>query len=669
MIPVCVKPFEDELLYGWLMRLARINGEKSVLKLREKYLERRTDASAPILQASKDRPDIVPDLERICREHESIKCFPNPETIIRRMTPLYALYPFMRYGYQARWAHFILRPDSEGGIRPGNSLKPLFEDLRICPDCVREDMEAYGFPYLRTWHHISGVRVCARHGTVLRHIGIKACRWLDLWEVIERAEDMELMADLKDELMISSFLKDLYEAPVFMDLIGLQEILRKKIQDLGCETIYPYGGLTDFLKGTGPAYLFETPKTIRNILNCKIVDPGMMVVFTTMLFKDAEGFRQVAEGYISDREDDFREMTAGRYDMLSGYGQTVRLRCKKCGTVFYIHPEAIFRGCFCPDCEKAYTKDQLLSHRLTFLGDGKYTLLSGTDEGVGNAKILHETCGKIRTMRLSDAVWMGRRCDCEDMLSEAEIRERVDSVEYRLVGLKSGKQKPVVKMLHRPCGHTFESDMGSFIRNRRCPYCDFRNVAARDEEGFRQAIKDLTGDEYELAGLFSGSNTPVLIRHMACGTVTEMTPVAFVNGKRCRLCGIRTYGREELNRIVSEYTGRYYRIAGGDGEGYEVIGDDGSRSVRRAAFIVQELARPTDSAFFKVRVQRYTEDVSPRCVLYKNIKEATEKKGVWTRNDLTSSVYSKWGLNSALKWLASEGYVESIRYGEYKVKE
>ena len=138
MIPVCVKPFEDELLYGWLMRLARINGEKSVLKLREKYLERRTDASAPILQASKDRPDIVPDLERICREHESIKCFPDPETIIRRMTPLYALYPFMRYGYQARWAHFILRPDSEGGIRPGNSLKPLFEDLKCYNKVVTE---------------------------------------------------------------------------------------------------------------------------------------------------------------------------------------------------------------------------------------------------------------------------------------------------------------------------------------------------------------------------------------------------------------------------------------------------------------------------------------------------------------------------------------------------
>ena len=671
MIPVCVKPFEDELLYGWLMRLARINGEKSVLKLREKYLERRADASAPLLQASKDRPDIVPDLERICREHESIKCFPDTETIIRKMTPLYALYPFMRYGYQARWVHFILRPDSESGIRPGNSLKPLFEDLRICPDCVREDMEAYGFPYLRTWHHIPGVRVCARHGTVLWHIGIKACRWLDFWEVIERAEDMELMADLKTELRISSFLKDLYEVPVFMDLIGLQEMLRKKIQDLGYEAVYPYDELVEWLKDDGTAYPFREgmAKKIRNLLNCKILDPSMAAAFTAMLFKDAESFKQVAAGYVSDKEDDFQEMISGRYDMLSGYGQTVRLGCKKCGTVFYIHPEAIFKGCFCPDCEKAYTKEQLLSHRLSFLGDGKYTLLNGTDEGVGNAKILHETCGKIRTMRLSDAVWMGRRCDCEDMLSEAEIRERVDSVEYRLVGLKSGKRKPVVKMLHRPCGHTFESDMGSFIRNRRCPYCDFRNVAARDEEDFRQAIKDLTGDEYELVGPFSGGNAPVLIRHRVCGTVTEMTPVAFINGKRCRLCGIRAYGREELQRMVREYTGGHYRILGGDGEGYEVIGDDGSRSVRRAAFIVQELARPTDSAFFKVRVQRYTEDVSPRCVLYKNIKEATEKKGVWTRNDLTSSVYSKWGLNIALKWLASEGYVESIRYGEYKVKE
>lgn len=275
----------------------------------------------------------------------------------------------------------------------------------------------------------------------------------------------------------------------------------------------------------------------------------------------------------------------------------------------------------------------------------------------------------IRNMRLSDAVWMGRRCDCEDMLSEAEIRERVDSVEYRLVGLKSGKRKPVVKILHRPCGHTFESDMGSFIRNRRCPYCDFRNVAARDEEGFRQAIKDLTGDEYELAGLFSGGNTPALIRHRACGTVTNMTPVAFINGKRCRLCGIRTYGRKELQRMVSEYTGGHCRILGGDGDGYEVIGDDGSRSVRRAAFILQELSRPTDSLFFKVRVQRYTEDVSPRCALYKSIKEATEKKGIWTRADITSSIYSKWGLSSALKWMVSEGYVENVRYGEYKVKE
>ena len=47
MLPICLKPMEDELLYGWFIRLSGVNGCRSAAELTDRFMMERT-VSAPI---------------------------------------------------------------------------------------------------------------------------------------------------------------------------------------------------------------------------------------------------------------------------------------------------------------------------------------------------------------------------------------------------------------------------------------------------------------------------------------------------------------------------------------------------------------------------------------------------------------------------------------------
>ena len=50
-------------------------------------------------------------------------------------------------------------------------------ELRVCPDCAREDIAAYGRPYLHTVHHLPGARMCPKHHRVLMRVQIEPDDW------------------------------------------------------------------------------------------------------------------------------------------------------------------------------------------------------------------------------------------------------------------------------------------------------------------------------------------------------------------------------------------------------------------------------------------------------------------------------------------------------------
>ena len=115
IMPVCMRPMPDELLYGWLSRLSLENRYSSLTEFGKRFLTERTALQPPERISWYPRVDFIRDLDRVCEEYKEIGCFPTADEMLRKMTPLYTVFPFLTYGNQSWWTQFILR-------EPGTAL-------------------------------------------------------------------------------------------------------------------------------------------------------------------------------------------------------------------------------------------------------------------------------------------------------------------------------------------------------------------------------------------------------------------------------------------------------------------------------------------------------------------------------------------------------------------
>ena len=83
----------------------------------------------------------------------------------------------------------------------------------------------------------------------------------------------------------------------------------------------------------------------------------------------------------------------------------------------------------------------------------------------------------------------------------------------------------ILRLKHKVCGQTLDWELGRFQKRPTCMVCERRRAPRESEEDFIKRMSDLVGDEYELASGFTDLRSRILVRHRACGTVTEMIPV------------------------------------------------------------------------------------------------------------------------------------------------
>ena len=222
LMPTCLKPYPGELLYGWIVRLFRVNMYDSIEKFCAAYIpyeDRKFKMGKPVPV----RLDYRFNLDHICSENEEFECFPDVRSMIAEMTPLTALFPFMTRGYQAECMEILLREHS-GCKLDIPVMDSDITELHVCPDCAREDIAAYERPYLHTVHHLPGVRMCPKHHRVLMRVQIEPDDWergLDDGSMVP----VELRADETTEQRISEFMRKLYECPPDLDLNGLQAMI------------------------------------------------------------------------------------------------------------------------------------------------------------------------------------------------------------------------------------------------------------------------------------------------------------------------------------------------------------------------------------------------------------------------------------------------------------
>ena len=154
-------------------------------------------------------------------------------------------------------------------------------------------------------------------------------------------------------------------------------------------------------------------------------------------------WKKKAQRFLGELEEPFADVIHGRFQLLSGFGRLVHLKCVTCGKGFHIHPYSLGLGCGCPfakqgcHCSSESTGDFLSRRQIT-----NWRRMS-TEEAMGErVSILHKTCGNVRKTRLMETLWMQKKCDCETKVSFSDATERVRaaSTDFTLIRYIGGKR-------------------------------------------------------------------------------------------------------------------------------------------------------------------------------------------------------------------------------------
>lgn len=674
LIPVCMKPYEDELFYGYLLRLAKENFYPDCGSLVDKFIntylyvgEKRPETAE---NGSFHRLDCIPGLDAVIQRYGHMKVFPDVEQILGRMTPIYVQNLMRPYGYQVQVSQYFLR-ERTGGILELPHTKGEIQELVVCPACMKEDKEKHGEAYYHTWHHFPGVKICAKHRIPLRFVEKRENGFLDDPKTLERLNEKEPDGTEGTEFRYASFLYGLYLDTPVTDFQGTKLAVLKRLVELGYPMDYPYGALkTDMEKqGYGGMFAEDPAKKMRRLFAQNHFPLKDGFILLSFLFSDVSEFTKKLPNDKEERFKEFLAVAGGRFRLMSPYGNTVLLQCLECGDVFYIHPYAIELGCGCPRCDRRMEPQSYINRQLSCIGDGAYELAEPF-KGYGiKHKIRHRTCGKVAEANLSEKIWFEKTCACEFGLSLQEIQERVDPTgnTFRLIHYERGRGgNQNITLEHMTCKGVFTLGLRSFLENP--PYCRVCGEGNPYREAFAKKVHDVTGDEYELLEPYRNERTPVTIRHRACGVTMRAFPYNFLKGKRCELC-TPIIKKEEMKDIIPACTGGAYQVASILKNTIIVRDPDGVMREERVQYFMQELMRPTPSDYFKVRTAKpeLPERLLGKC--YRQVKDWCEGHKVWFMAEHMKEDAEYKSIKIRLATLVKMGYLQRIWNGAFNLGE
>lgn len=156
-VPFVPTAYPDELLASLLTRVLLHNGTglwRSLLE--ESGYGRRTIS-----------PFFVPPMQEAKLDRLLAALGYTYPRMLRELTVL----PFWLAFNQATQARFQIKFDAlNGNVTKLTTLghSQFLPGARYCPACLRDDIEAYGEPYLHRHHQLPVASVCTRHGTTLQ---------------------------------------------------------------------------------------------------------------------------------------------------------------------------------------------------------------------------------------------------------------------------------------------------------------------------------------------------------------------------------------------------------------------------------------------------------------------------------------------------------------------
>lgn len=207
-------------------------------------------------------------------------------------------------------------------------------------------------------------------------------------------------------------------------------------------------------------------------------------------------------------------------------------------------------------------KTELFKQEIYNLVQNEYTILGEyKNRRIPIAFIHSNKCNHVFMMKPENFLKGSRcpKCSKGQKLSHAEFLRRVrNTLGKDYIILSEYKNTRTNVKVRHVCGHEYETLAKNLLAGSKCGHCYSKNKP-KSTEKFKQEMKLLVGDEYTLLNTYKKSDVPIKLKH-TCGKIIEMTPNAFIKGKRCDCNKNNITKHDKFIKDVENILGTDYKI-------------------------------------------------------------------------------------------------------------
>ncbi len=470
----------------------------------------------------------------------------------------------MTENQQMRYAHNVFRPLDK--LNPP-AIK-AFPTLKICPECMKEDIENFGVAYFHRAHQLSGVCACHKHGVPLHEFKGKRGHAWDF-------DAYEPLPDKKEgSTAYARYAKALLDSGIHTDSRAVKRIIFDRMNMLGYSVSDSYKSFISAFEKWEYSNLWEGGD-MYHFLRYKLPDPRFLFITEVIplfmfLFPDVSNLIP---------------LFAGHEPLLE------RRTCPKCGEIYVTTPYAEKTGWGCPYCDSGIPEKERFKHLVSVATDDEYEPLSEFTSLMIKMPFFHKSCGKQIEITPRNLLFDGRRCPCEKTILESEARKAVEANPgFKLISY-SGTMNPAV-IYHEDCGQEFSCRFERFMASPFCRACEHTQC---DTDTFADRVRALVGDEYTVVGEYKSSNADVAIRHNICGHTQKYRASRFTAGQRCKYCSGHL-SRSDIEDMLSQYSGSRYVLQAYEKEKCFILDKTTDKAIcMPPLLLVQEMTRVTPS--------------------------------------------------------------------------
>lgn len=413
MIGNIIKPYEDELLYSYLYRLAVVNGlDIKTFYSMVTYLPKKGEIKYqtifdPAYLAKMLGPSVVDG---------SIDLL-NKTSLLSYMPLFYN---------KNRVSNFVGCMYDLKGLKPliRNKAFPM-KELRACPECMEEKF------YFRRIHQLPGMTYCPKHKVPLMiYTGRKYHEFEDN-SYSRCKEDNEEMLYAQHIDVLSQIIEDfnIYDVVDNLDVKDASlTINNQHVPDK--QFFFDLFRYVDKI----PEAIFKCQKRKRELLDI------------------------VKESY------ELRSKYSDKY---------VKVKCKDCGLCFISTPERLESGWECPHKDYELDIEAKFRRLFKYKSEGKFSLVKGYVSPSEKIVYRCNACGRERARRPMEFLTYPNKCVCEREFDIEDERLKLKEIGFDLLDYDSKTCRGTFKGLD--CGHTFTYKYHRFVKDPYCRICNPRD--------------------------------------------------------------------------------------------------------------------------------------------------------------------------------------------------